>query len=620
MMMRRLLATMALFAATMAPATVTGAQPAATNAPDAATLAALRARPPHDEVIYFLLPDRFANGDPANDRGGLSGGPLQTGFDPTAKGFYNGGDIAGIIQKLDYIQGLGATALWLAPVFANKPVQGGPGQESAGYHGYWITDFTRVDPHFGSNADLKRLVDAAHARGLKVYLDIVTNHTADVIQYRECIGKPCTYRNRADYPYSRRGGLSGPAINDGFAGDHVGTAENWAKLTRPDFAYTPFIPAGEERAKTPAWLNDPIHYHNRGETTFRNESSQFGDFVSLDDLATEHPRVLAGMIEIYGDWIDKLGIDGYRIDTAQHVNPQFWQGFVPAILARARAAGIPNFHMFGEVAMDELDVGRLARHTHVDRLPHVLDFALSAAAIEAIAGNGPTTALARLFADDVLYAGGTATAAGNAGFLGNHDKGRFAWYVRRANPNASAAELAARTLLGHGLMLFSRGVPTLYAGDEQGFVGTGGDQGSRQPLFASQVAEYRATPRLGTTAGHGVASFDPAHPFYRSLKAMIAVRAADPRLRHGETIVRASSETPGLFAFSRQLPGRPGETLVVLNTAATPLTANVMVDPASARWIARLGNCPATSAAPGTLAIQLPPFGLAVCSSDASDQ
>src|SRR3954451_12003397 len=89
-----------------------------------------RARLSQDEVIYFLLPDRFANGDPVNDRGGLRGGPLQTGFDPTAKGFFHGGDLRGVLAHLDYIQQLGATAIWLAPIFKNKPVQGAPGQES----------------------------------------------------------------------------------------------------------------------------------------------------------------------------------------------------------------------------------------------------------------------------------------------------------------------------------------------------------------------------------------------------------------------------------------------------------------------------------------------------------
>ena len=596
------------------------AAPAPAPVPDAATLAAVRARPPQDEVIYFLLPDRFANGDVKNDRGGLVGGRLQTGFDPTSKAFFNGGDLAGVLQKLDYIQGLGATAVWLAPVFKNKPVQGGPGQESAGYHGYWITDFTSVDPHLGSNADLKRLVDAAHARGLKVYLDIVTNHTADVIQYRECIGKPCPYRSRADYPYSRQGGIGGAPINAGFAGDSLATAENWAKLTRPDFAYTPFIPAGEETIKTPAWLNDPIYYHNRGETVYRNESSQFGDFVSLDDLATEHPRVIDGMIRIYGDWIDLLGIDGYRVDTAQHVNPEFWQRFVPAIMARARAAGIPNFHVFGEVSIDEVDVGRLARNSINTGMDNVLDFALKNAAMEAIAGQAPTSVLARLFADDVLYPGGQATAGRNASFISNHDGGRFAWFVRRANPQMSAAEVGQRTLLGHALLLFARGVPTLYAGDEQGFVGTGNDQLARQPLFASQVPDYRAMTRLGTSAGHDVDSYDPAHPFYRALKAMIAVRRGDPRLRHGVTQVRAAGDAPGLFAFARRIPGQPGETLVVMNTSAAPLAANVMINPAAGRWASKYGTCPASAAAPGTLSITLPPLGVAVCSTEEGPQ
>src|SRR5947209_14288478 len=106
-----------------------------------------RARLPQDEVIYFLLPDRFENGDPSNDRGGLTGDRLHTGYDPTSKGFYHGGDLKGVLKRLDYIQGLGATAIWLTPILQNKVVQGDKGHESAGYHGYWITDFTRVDPH-----------------------------------------------------------------------------------------------------------------------------------------------------------------------------------------------------------------------------------------------------------------------------------------------------------------------------------------------------------------------------------------------------------------------------------------------------------------------------------------
>ncbi|MEY2883236.1 MAG: hypothetical protein RL490_960 [Pseudomonadota bacterium] len=587
----------------------------ATPAPTLAETA-MRQRPATDEIIYFALPDRFENGDTGNDRGGLSGDRLVTGFDPTSKAFYNGGDLKGLTQRLDYIAGLGATTIWLGPIFKNKPVQGGKGWESAGFHGYWITDFTRVDPHFGSNDDLKTLIAAAHARGIKVYLDIVTNHTADVIQYRECLDKPCPYRTRGDYPYSRRGGLGGAAINDGFAGDHVASAANWAKLTRPDFAYTPFIPKGEEHAKTPDWLNDPIYYHNRGESVFRNESSQSGDFVGLDDIATEHPHVVAGLIDIYGWWIDEFGIDGYRIDTAQHVNPEFWQAFVPAMQARARARGIPNFHIFGEVSIDELDVGRLARHTRVDRLPNVLDFATWAAAIDVIAGAKPTSELARLYADDPLYEGGTATARTNPTFIGNHDKGRFGYYVTKANPKADPEELAARVLLGHALMMFERGVPTLYYGDEQGFTGDGNDNDARESLFASKVASYNDNRLLGSGASTATANFNPGHPFYRALAEMAAVRKADARLRQGETLVREAGDAPGIFAMSRIIPGQAGETLVAINTSTRPLIANVRVDPTSLAWTRSAGTCPVAAAAPGTLTISLPPLGWAVCRSE----
>src|SRR6187549_3966625 len=349
-----------------------------------------RDRLPEDEIVYFVLPDRFANGDPANDRGGLQGDRLVTGFDPSHKGFYHGGDLKGLTARLDYIQGLGATAIWLGPIYKNKPVQGGPGQETAGYHGYWITDFTSVDPHFGNDADMRAFVDAAHARGMKVYLDIITNHTADVIQYRECLGVACPYRTKGAYPYSRKGSLPGTPINAGFAGDGVRTAANFQLLTRDDFAYTPFVPPAEANVKVPAWLNSTIYYHNRGNSDFWGESSLYGDFVGLDDLMTENPKVVQGFIDIYGEWIDRYGVDGFRIDTARHVNPEFWQAFSPAMLSRARARGIPNFHIFGEVAAETVDVAQLARHTRVDRLPSVLDFAFANAVGRLVAGQEGT--------------------------------------------------------------------------------------------------------------------------------------------------------------------------------------------------------------------------------------
>jgi glycosidase len=567
-------------------------------------------RPPQDEVIYFALPDRFANGDPRNDRGGLTGDRLRTGFDPADAGFYHGGDLKGLTRRLDYIRGLGATALWLGPIYRNKPVQGRPGQESAGYHGYWILDFTDVDPHFGTRADLKALVDAAHAWGMKVYLDIVTNHTADVIKYRECPQNDCGYRGLADFPYSRRGGVGGEAINGGF----TGAPDSFSALTRSDYAWTPYVPAGEEAAKTPAWLNDPIWYHNRGDTTWRGESATLGDFAGLDDLFTENPRVVQGFIDIYGRWIDDFGIDGFRVDTAKHVNPEFWRAFIPAMQARARARGIPNFYIFSEVY--DLDPAELARATRVAGHPAVLDYAFQTAAIAVLAKGQGTDVLAGLFEKDALYEGGAGAATALPTFLGNHDAGRFAWFVREANPGASDDEVFRRVVLGHALMMFGRGVPVIYYGDEQGFAGRGGDRQARQDMFATRVAAYAEDRLVGTGAPGSGDHYDAGAPLYRAIADMAAIRAARPELRTGELVVRASGDKPGLFAFSRRSDDG-GETLVVLNTATTPVQARVPVNARSARWISVRGRCAPEAAAPGSYAVSLAPLDYLICAAEA---
>ena len=576
--------------------------------------ATFRDRLPQDEVIYFLLPDRFDNADPSNDRGGLRGGRLVTGFDPADKAFYHGGDLQGVIRRLGYIQGLGATALWLGPVFVNKPVQGAPGHESAGYHGYWITDFTHVDPHFGTDADFAALVAAAHGRGLKVYMDIIANHTADVIRYQECPANDCAYRSRADYPYQRRA-RDGAAINAGFAGDGNPSAANFAHLTDPDYAYTVVVPPAEAQVKVPAWLNDPVYYHNRGDSTFAGESSTMGDFAGLDDLMTEHPRVVAGMIQIYGGWIDR-GIDGFRIDTAKHVDAAFWRTFVPAMLARAKARGIPNFHIFGEVATGANDPALLAEHTRVDKLPSVLDFAFRRAVIDAVTG-GASDGLARLFDADVLYDGGTGAAQRLPTFVSNHDNGRLASELRRALPQASADELLQRVMLANAMLLTLRGVPTIYAGDEQGFVGTGGDQDARQDMFASQVASYNNDLRLGTTRPTAPDSFDPTHPLYREIAQLARLRRATPALRRGRQLLRFAGDHPGLFAVSRFDPATGAEVLLAFNTSGAAVAANVEVQVTSTRFVALAGSCPAMARAPGSLALRLPPLGYAVCAAQA---
>ncbi len=572
----------------------------AVAAPTPAVLEALRQRPPQDEVIYFLLPDRFANGDPANDHGGYAPQRLVSGFDPADADFYHGGDLAGVIQRLDYIQGLGATAVWLAPIFKNKAVQTHGDYTGAAHHGYWITDFTAVDPHFGDETTMRALVDAAHARGMKVYLDIVANHTADVIRYRECPDRPCEYRSRADYPYVRKGGIDGAPINDGFDG------RDFSRLTRPDYAYTPYVPADEENAKVPAWLNDPIRYHNRGESTFSGESSLDGDFAGLDDLMTEDPVVVQGMIDIFGGWIDKYGVDGFRIDTARHVNPEFWQAFIPAMLERAQAKGIPNFHIFGEVY--DSDPAVTARFTRTDAYPAVLDFPFQKQAADVAAGKIGTDALARLFDADAVYDKGADTAAILPTFLGNHDMGRIGFFVKQADPDVDDAELLARIKLAHALMMFSRGVPTLYYGDEQGFAGAGGYGNARQDMWPSRTPAYADE----TPVGGRQPAYSTQAPLYRAIAEMARIRAAEPALRRGRQVVRAYGDKPGLFALSR-LMDDGAEVLVLFNSAPAPVTAQVEVEPSSLRWQALRGDCAVGSSAPASVRVSVPPLDYLVC-------
>ena len=266
-------------------------------------------RPISDEIFYFVMTDPFYNADPANYRGDAKYTPgkedsrrdiMRHGFYPEDKGFYHGGDFKGIIKKLDYLEGLGVTSLWLSPVQKNQPVQGDGSfnGSSAGYHGYWITDFTTVDPHMGTEEEFKSLVDEAHK--VKVFID-VTNHTADTISYHGC--GACPYRSRAEYPYTRT--KHWRVLNEGFVDGDL-SKENFAKLKDDNYAYSPYVRKNPGKIKKPDWLNDTIYYHNRGDSTFSGENSLLGDFFGLDDLFTEHPRVVEGMIDIYKEGLPSI--------------------------------------------------------------------------------------------------------------------------------------------------------------------------------------------------------------------------------------------------------------------------------------------------------------------------
>ena len=511
------------------------------------------------ENFYFVMADRFENGRTDNDTGRIPGGRLEHGFDPAARGFYHGGDLKGLLDRIDYIQGLGTTAIWLTPSFKNKAVQL-PDGPSAGYHGYWITDFTQIDPHLGTNAELKALVDAAHARGMSVFFDIITNHTADVIGYEE--GQRQPYVSKDVEPYRT---AFGNPFDDR---DYAGTSSFPALSRTVSFPYTPNPPA---EPKFPSWLDDVTLYHNRGDTTFVGENSYYGDFFGLDDLFTEHPRVVRGMIDIYKTWIRDMGIDGFRIDTMKHVNDEFWQAFAPEVLEYARRQGKREFFMFGEVF--DTTKSFTSHFTTHDEVQAVIDFPFQAAAQNFAARSTPASELQGFFAGDDWYTDADSNVYQLPTFLGNHDMGRIGMFVAQANPGAADSELVARDRLAHELMYLSRGNPVIYYGDEQGFTGSGGDQFARQDMFASRTPDYLDDDLLGTTATHAQANFVSTHPLYQAIGGLARLTQRHDALRDGAQIHRFASSS--VYAFSRLDRKHPHEYVVALNNSESTQTAAV---------------------------------------------
>jgi pullulanase-type alpha-1,6-glucosidase len=554
---------------------------------------------PRAEQFYFALPDRFADGDTGNDRGGLSGERTATGYDPTDKGFYHGGDLKGVTDRLDYIRGLGTTAIWLAPIFKNRPVQGSGADASAGYHGYWITDFTQVDPHFGTEADLKKLVAAAHRRGMKVYLDIITNHTADVIT-----SDKHEYVSKADAPYKDAAGH--PFDDSAFAD---GT-RRFPTVNLDSFPYQPKVAPADAHVKKPDWLNDPTMYHNRGDSTYTGENAEYGDFVGLDDLWTERPEVTRGMTEIYSSWIGRAGIDGYRIDTVKHVDLPFWPQFTAGVQQAARNAGKPDFFMFGEVYSGDPQID--STYVRRGRLPATLDFPFQAAASDYVARGGPAAGLAGVYADDDLYTTSGTDAGRLPTFLGNHDMGRIGSFIQAAG--GDKATQLGKDVLAHELMFLTRGQPVVYSGDEQGFTGPGGDKDARQDMFATQVPGYLTDPLIGTDRTHAVDQYDTGHPLYRAIAKLAALRQAHPALRDGVQVTRYAATGAGVFAFSRIDPAQRVEYVVAVNNATSAQTATFGTYGAGATFerLYPSAGQPVASAPDKSLTVTVPPLSAVV--------
>ncbi|MEW2132535.1 pullulanase-type alpha-1,6-glucosidase [Streptomyces sp. NPDC005435] len=544
--------------------------------PSDAALAAQPAR--HDdtrEQFYFVMPDRFANGDKGNDRGGLTGSRMSTGYDPTDKGFYQGGDLKGLTHRLDYIKGLGTTAIWLAPIFKNRPVQGTGADASAGYHGYWITDFTQVDPHFGTNADLKNLIAKAHGKGMKVFFDVITNHTADVVDYKE---KSHDYLSKGAFPYLTK---------DGRPFDDSDYADGRSGFPAVDTSSFPRTPVVTGKSKVPAWLNDPAMYHNRGDSTFAGESAEYGDFGGLDDLWTERPEVVTGMEKIYQRWVKDFAVDGFRIDTVKHVDMPFWTQWATALDTYAAAHGRKNFFMFGEVYSADTSV--TSPYVTQGRLDATLDFPFQDAARAYASQGASAKKLAGVFGDDYKYTTDKANAYEQVTFLGNHDMGRIGYFLKQDNPKATDAEILRKDKLANELMFLSRGNPVVYYGDEQGFTGSGGDKDARQTMFASKVADYLDDDEIGTARTHASDAYDTKAPLYRDIAALAKLRKANPALTDGVQTERYAADGAGIYAFTRTDARTGAEYVVAVNNAGEAKSASFATGSARMTYQGRYG-------------------------------
>ncbi|QDP03074.1 alpha-amylase [Thalassotalea sp. PS06] len=504
----------------------------------AQNLAPYQQRDVRDEVFYFVMPDRFENGDVNNDNGSETKLESRGGFDQTDTGYYHGGDLKGLQNKLPYLHDMGITSIWLTPIMRNQAVQ----HDGSGYHGYWVVDFTEIDPHLGTNEELKTFIDEAHKLNIKVFFDIIANHTADVIKYKECHGE------------------------DGkqWLGETYGLCDykTLAQVAEGD-SYTPFVMKGSEDIKVPAWLNDTKYYHNQGDSTWEGESAVYGDFAGLDDIDTDNPYVVQGMIDIFKEVITEFKPDGFRIDTVKHVNIEFWQEFSPALLAHAKTIGIPQFFMFGEVY--SADPAYLSQFTTTGKLQSILDFGFQSAVQATLVDQQGTDVMAKLFEADKLYKDEDSDASMLVNFTGNHDMGRFAYLLKNKHPQMSESEALARIKLSNALMYFSRGIPVVYYGDEQGFVGDGHDRDSRQDMMPSKVPSYNDDDLLGTTATTADANFDQEHILYKDLAYLASIYQQHPGLRISEQETLYSQDTPGILAFTRTTDTE--QYLVVFNTA-----------------------------------------------------
>lgn len=364
-----------------------------------------------DDVIYLIMTDRFSDGDPSNNDPPQSRGL----YDRSRTRYYHGGDFDGIISRLPYLKDLGVTAIWLTPWYDNvnhlnerEQYPDRPGEAKrkiTDYHGYGSVDFYGVEEHFGTLANLREMVDAAHKIGIKVIQDQVANHTGP---YHPWVRDPPT-----------------PTWFNGTESNHLANVWQTWSVRDPNSSYQ------VQRETLDGW------------------------FINiLPDLNQNDPECARYLIQNTLWWIGVTGIDAMRQDTFQYVPRTFWRQWMTAIKRE-----YPNFNVVGEVLDGDVahvsffQGGRL-RYDGVDnRLDTLFDFPLMYPLRRAFAESKDIRELPRILASDPLYTNPKALVT----VIGNHDLKRF-----MNEPDATIEGLK----MAQTLIMTMRGTPQLYYGDE----------------------------------------------------------------------------------------------------------------------------------------------------------
>jgi glycosidase len=493
-----------------------------------------------DEVLYFLMLDRFSDGRETAFIGN-DGQPVQTGttprFGPADAGNapraawvragqrFCGGTLRGLTSKLGYLSRLGVTAIWISPIFKQLA-----SRET--YHGYGIQDFLDVDPRFGTRDDLRTLVAAAHGLGIRVLLDIILNHTGDVFAYDpdryEAFRDDGTrfFDPRWDRNEYRTAGFRDAAgaptlpLAPVDLGVHPGAHPHGAVWPRELQAAAAFTRKG----RISNWDFDP-EFLEGDFSDLKNVQLGTGD---VDDY--QPSAALRTLASVYKFWIAFADLDGYRIDTVKHMDLGASRYFGSVIHEFAQRIGKENFYLIAEItggrtrAFETLETTGLDAALGVDDIPDKVEFLVKGF-------RNPEDYFA-LFRNSILVQKDSHTWFRNkvVTMFDDHDQVRKGGNKARFCADAGAERQVLSALALNATTL---GIPCVYYGTEQAFPGAGNsDQFLRETMFGGEYGAFQSRGRHFFREDQGV---------YRELAKVLQVRRDKRPLRRGRQFLREIS-------------------------------------------------------------------------------